>query len=312
MTSAADNSTASGTAITDSPGQVLAAARESRGLSLEVIHEKTLIPVWKLKALEADQYTRLGGRPFAIGYLRQVAKLLEVDATPLVEHFNRICKPVVQPELPEEQESAAQVALQLAKKPLLSLWSPWTLLVSVIIWFASVWLFQNEADQVETLADDALLEPQPAEESLNPAELEALAEDLRRSSSVDPIPQLELETVSEIQPVDLSPTPTVDELPAAETPAEPLAPALSDQDQLAMAFTEQCWVEVRDVRDTLLVAKLYDKGDNLRLSGEGPFSVLLGNAAAAQRVTVNGREFEVVPRGAQKTLRLVLPPLSSD
>lgn len=324
----AANTKGLGAGVTDSPGQVLAAAREAQGMSYEAIHEKTLIPVWKLKALESDQFKQLGGRPFAVGYLRQVAKLLELDAEPLVENFNKICQPEIKYELESERAASSQAARQRSQKPLLgSLWSPWTLLILVVLWVVSVWLFREDQAEGELGSGTALQEPQPAEEFLDESDLlPASEQNLPLSSHPSESSDSAQESTVELMAPSDSSLPNsqsaVDEGDQASasvaeaevqssTDTQALEPEEGGQDNIVMTFSEQCWVEVRDVHEELLVAKLYDKGDNLQLFGEGPFSVLLGNAVAAE-VKMNGEQVPVVLRGSQKTLRMLVGARSSD
>ena len=338
---------------TQSPGRVLAAARKTQNISLETIHEKTLIPVWKLKAIENDQYKQLGGRPFALGYIRQVAKLLNVDPEPLVDNFNQICQPAKREDIPDAN-STVQTAKNASspreqKSPLAALWNPWVLVALIGIWVLAVWIFTGDSAE----------EPQAPEKppGVSPEPDSALGVDSRATNTEEASPSVtapvdegsagaqqpgvsavpsasESLLGSELQVQEAPPgsevpdtqshnvasmagmatmTSTTDAAEISDASGETTSEASENnsQDDLAMAFSDQCWVEVRDAHDALLVAKLYDKGDNLRVSGEGPFKVLLGNAVAAS-VSVNGREVPVVPRATQKTLRMLVSANSPD
>jgi cytoskeletal protein RodZ len=60
-------------------GAQLRAAREAKGLSLEQVAAETRIPQRHLVAIEADDFTKLPGRTYAVGFSRTYAKMLGLD-----------------------------------------------------------------------------------------------------------------------------------------------------------------------------------------------------------------------------------------
>ena len=57
-------------------GSYLKSERELRGVTLDELHSKTMIPVRFLQALENNQFDELPGEVFIIGYIRSVAKVI--------------------------------------------------------------------------------------------------------------------------------------------------------------------------------------------------------------------------------------------
>src|SRR3546814_15493342 len=68
----------------ESAGQILRRAREEKGLSLKDIADKTRISLHHLEAIEAGAFSRLPGRPYALGFSRTYARALELDANALM------------------------------------------------------------------------------------------------------------------------------------------------------------------------------------------------------------------------------------
>ncbi|HSQ95832.1 MAG TPA: helix-turn-helix domain-containing protein [Croceibacterium sp.] len=60
-------------------GERLRAARESRGLTLEQVAAETRIPQRHLMAMEADDFGKLPGRTYAVGFARTFAKAVGLD-----------------------------------------------------------------------------------------------------------------------------------------------------------------------------------------------------------------------------------------
>jgi cytoskeleton protein RodZ len=67
-----------------SPGAQLAAYRQERGWTIEQVASHLKLAPRQVVALEADDYPSLPGMAVVRGFVRQYAKLLKVDATPLL------------------------------------------------------------------------------------------------------------------------------------------------------------------------------------------------------------------------------------
>jgi cytoskeleton protein RodZ len=66
------------------PGAQLAAYRQERGLTIEQVASQLNLAPRQIQALENDNYAALPGLVIARGFVRTYAKLLKVDAAPLV------------------------------------------------------------------------------------------------------------------------------------------------------------------------------------------------------------------------------------
>jgi cytoskeletal protein RodZ len=72
-----------------SAGQMLNAAREASGMSLEDLAHSTKLRASILAAMESDDFSHCGGTVYARGQLRAIAPVLGIDADDLVEAFDR-------------------------------------------------------------------------------------------------------------------------------------------------------------------------------------------------------------------------------
>ena len=70
------------------PGAELRHERENQGRALEDVAHEMHMKVWQVEALENGDYDRLAGAVFVQGYIRTYARLLEIDAAPLLAAFN--------------------------------------------------------------------------------------------------------------------------------------------------------------------------------------------------------------------------------
>ncbi len=71
-------------AVRSPPGAQLAAARESRGLSVAEIAQQLKLSPWQVEALESGDYRRLPGPVFVRGFIRNYARLVKIDPAALL------------------------------------------------------------------------------------------------------------------------------------------------------------------------------------------------------------------------------------
>src|ERR1700676_677667 len=69
------------------PGARLRAAREAAGLSLDQVAQQLKLAPRQVKALEDESFGELPGRTFSRGFVRNYARLLDLDAQDLLAHL---------------------------------------------------------------------------------------------------------------------------------------------------------------------------------------------------------------------------------
>jgi cytoskeletal protein RodZ len=73
-----------------SVGETLSRARRKRGLSVADVSADTRIRATLIEAIEADKFDPCGGAVYARGHIRSIAKVVGVDAEPLIEEFDEL------------------------------------------------------------------------------------------------------------------------------------------------------------------------------------------------------------------------------
>lgn len=85
-----DPDTSAGNAAANAtPGELLAAAREAAGLTVDELAVALNLLPGQVRALEGGDMRALGGDVFARGHLRNAARCLGVDPQPLLESYDR-------------------------------------------------------------------------------------------------------------------------------------------------------------------------------------------------------------------------------
>lgn len=92
------------------------------------------------------------------------------------------------------------------------------------------------------------------------------------------------------KPLPVSAVPATRPVAPAVKPAAPAATAAS----LHLTFGEESWTEVRDRNGNIVSSQLNPAGSELRLSGQGPFSLVVGRASSA-RLTYKGKTVDMKP-----------------
>lgn len=108
-------------------------------------------------------------------------------------------------------------------------------------------------------------------------------------TEINNVPASELVENSQPQRVDVAPQPVIG----------------TDKDTLSFVFSDECWVNVVDADDEVLVSRLYAKGDTVTVGGKGPFEVILGNVNGVS-LSLNGQPVTLTPNGLNRILRLTL------
>ena len=290
-----------------SPGTVLRQARERAGLTVEDVAQRTLIPLSRLRALEDDDYERVGVPTFVLGYTRSYARFLKVDPAPLLKTLETTL-PRVDP-VPV-QTSTVALALQGQRKPRSYFWP--TVLAVVLVLGAIAVIGINSSSLVMPSTTPA--------EVVVPA---ATSDDRTLSLPLNVTVAPEAATPAELLPLDdtasdSEPEAALDDddfssdqtsAPEAEEPDEqPIGAPAAAPDSLTLTFIADCWVSVTDATGKALIARLATSRDNLQLFGLAPFEVVLGDAAAVNSVTINGRVIDAAPRAGRKSRRLTVGP----
>jgi cytoskeleton protein RodZ len=68
-------------------GEMLLAAREKKGLTLEAISQETKVPVATLRHLETDNFEAIPAKVYATGFLRTYARVLGLDPTQIINKY---------------------------------------------------------------------------------------------------------------------------------------------------------------------------------------------------------------------------------
>ncbi len=296
-------------------GATLAAAREAKGFSRNEVAERLKLSPRQIEALEAEDWAKLPSPVYVRGFVRNYARLLEIDPDALIRHSEGA-------PMPTQTITAPSASVRLGGSPV----ARWLLLplFIIVLFVASVaalysWLRQGE---------DAMLPlgPDPQQMQVPPLSVAPPATSAHTDAATkpEPLPTTATSTAtatanpnlpdpadpartSIAKPLVVKPTAEPATTQLAVTPApEPGATEAATPDKVSMRFstTEDAWIQVVDSKG-MRFSKLMRAGASEVVSGTPPFKLVVGNAASVSLV-YNGRYIDLKPFIGEKVARLTL------
>ncbi|HEU0233515.1 MAG TPA: RodZ domain-containing protein [Gallionella sp.] len=292
-------------------GTTLREARERLGLSIADVANQTKLAPRQIEALEADDFQHLPEMTFVRGFVRSYAKILQLDAQPLLADIPQANASTV-PLVPASVEVPFPNAYSLQRQNLI--WLGAALLLAVLVVAFAVWHFTTPLEKPEVAQVETPV-PLPAKMQIIPASpvLEASV----TASPVAPAAQPALVAAQSPVPAakPLAPLPrdtllTAGGRPEALPQTQPPSVQTGVPPQTAtlrLTFDEESWTEIRDKDDKILSSQVNPRGSELSLKGQAPFSLVIGHAASV-RLYHRGKQVDLTPHtsASSEVARLTL------
>jgi cytoskeleton protein RodZ len=288
-------------------GQVLKAARTSRGLSLEQMSTELRIETAQLQALEQDDFERIGPPVFVKGYLRHFGTRVGLDYGDLLSLYYKQAKDREVLVLPSR-------SITLHNPRQVTFWIVAAIVLVAVMVALAVWWMTTSRDAPVAVSGSPAAErpaaarPQPAVDRV-PVEVPARVTGTESAPTDTPAAaapaaaaqdSLAGTAPSSIESTDASSTAADRPLPQGEGFA-PTGPQLP----FRLSFTEESWVEISDAHGQRLFYGLGAPGRSADLTGEPPILVLFGNAEGVQLI-VNGEDYPIPQSRQGKLARFTL------
>lgn len=297
-----------------SPGAKLAAFRGERGWTVEQVASQLNLAPRQIVAIENDDYAALPGMPIVRGFIRAYAKLLKVDAAPLMAALDAQSAPANEEIVPRKSLSTpfsdARIPSMTHRPGLSSKWIV-GVLVALLLGVA-IWASQQRGSGAGAPA------PSPqAQEDAAGAPQEAQAP----TGTVDevlPVPPLDPNAGGNVAPdagvsqpaapaSNASAAPSAGQAPVAAQPAPmPAANAQAGANTLRLTAREESWVEVRRAsNNSVLVSRIVKAGETASVEVTEPVSLVIGNAAGVD-ASLRGVPVELKPGTKSNVARVNL------
>lgn len=316
------------------PGEILRAAREAQGLSLDHLAATLKVTPLKLAALEEGRLDQLPDASFARALAQTVCRVLKIDAAPVLAGL-----------------PAARVAPLAGDKPALNQpfketrlapkmfegggeggWARWLrpqwlapvllLLAAAVIYLlpeSFEWPRWQEASHALGAASQASVPEQTADGVLPaPAASDVLVLDPAapapsQASAVEPANAAsEASILVPATAAPAAPSPNQVAALAASAPAlaQPSTSIVQQQGAVAdgpvfLSVTEDSWVEVIDGGGNTRLSRIVRAGESMAMGGVSPWRVRIGHAGGV-KVSMRGQPVDLTPFTRNNVARLEL------
>ena len=282
-------------------GKRLRLAREAKKFSIAEVAAQLRFTKDTIIHLENQHWDKLHGRAYARGYFSSYIKFLDLPQNEMLSAFNI--------EYKSSPSDLMQPQFNLTKKKSFP-WMPVLFIAVAIVitgfaylqWQQSQNTVQDDASQdspwqqsqekeAEFNAFDAsVVEPVPADKPLSDEPVKYFDNE---SNTVEPEPEVELEPNVELN----APTENDegnDVLLDPESADDISEKVLTSESILELSSLQDCWVEVRDANDKVLVYQTVTANNAISVTAQAPLTVILGSASSAI-VKFNGILFDSTP-----------------
>jgi len=321
------------------PGERLRAARLAMGLDVAKIASELHLTVSVVEALEAGEYQAIGVRVFVRGYLSNYARVVGVPTEPIMRQFDEkwpdegVRHNMVRqsPTLPADGGPGRGLAAAFG----------WLVAIGLVVLFFVWW--RGYLDEVvpepvrSSVAEEMGSATSSEEGSITGFSLPGTGLDAGDGSLRLPPPPSDNPPEFELAPPAAASSPPAATAPLSETggsaghgqvtsppplvraqqpatsgldaiaPANVGAPMAGGAQQIVLAFSAPCWVDVRDSERKFKLFGEMPKGTTKVLGGQPPYKLVIGNARAVT-ITVNGEPFDLTRYAKGNVARFTLDP----
>ncbi|BAN35621.1 XRE family transcriptional regulator [Sulfuricella denitrificans skB26] len=282
--------------VRPSAGKMLAESRERLGLSVAEVSRQLRLSPRQIEALETDDHASLPGETFLRGFLRNYAKLLQIDPEALLA----LCQPEpLQAQSIEVPTSRIEFG---GKRRLMPFgdhsgkpWSKYAAIIGVVVLALSwgvyeLFLVQSSSQNtpVKSAGETTMVLSLP--QAVAPVQTAPVT-----NQAVETVPATAPETAT------VAVAPATAEAPVSSAPS----PAEVGGQRLQFVFDGDAWVEVKDKGGKVIFYQLNSKGSQQLVRGNPPFSLVIGNAAHV-RLTYNDKPIDLAPHIKVDVARLTI------
>ncbi len=279
----------------ETAGVLLRQAREAAGLTLDAVAQQLKLAPRQVEALEDGDFSRLPGRTFIRGFMRNYARLLHLDPDTVL---SALPGAAAVPSLgaPTLHATAASIGELPNAGRTRSAWTRWAIPLALIAIVGGAAYFEYR-QQRDGANGAGVRSGAPAAKSSGESSM-ALPNPAVAPAAPD--------SIAESPPSSL-PAPTTTEPATASAPgAGGAAPAsVADEATLALTYRDFSWTEIRDRSGRVLIAKMMRAGEQQNVSGTPPFDVVIGNSADV-RLSYRGQPVDLAALSRGNVARFTL------
>lgn len=289
------------------PGARLAAARIAAGLSVGEIAQALRFSTRQIEALEADDYASLPGSASLRGFVRNYARQLNIDATPLLTDLASRIDLSAPDVRPPESIAAARTGSSGKRRATFKLWLgalAFTVLAIVLamsrytdMTLPGVSLIlnaQSNAEEAQTVATHPAAAPAPVELSLTDIPAPAVKPPKAAAESAESTPVSMANNLAAPAPVLAAPPAAATVAVAPNSPVE-ASPAPPVAATLQLRYLGPSWVEIKGGSDDRIIySAIGEAGAVERFHAKDGYKIVIGRGDQVE-LTFRGKTVDLKP-----------------
>jgi cytoskeleton protein RodZ len=302
-------------------GATLKTAREEHDMTVADICTNLRISPHQVKALESDDFSALPEAMITRGFIRNYARLLGIDAEPLLEAYRA------------SMPSATPRTLTLKSENILITgkdkrsWLKYIVASLLIAFSLGAWQFYMDyvpkpsAKRAERPVQNANTHTDTA----SSPEVSAGVEPVTSKTVTEQLPDIALPAAERVPDeaapaatvtsdatsiassatANASPSKTATTAVAASNASQPLSANTATTAKLKLSFTQTSWVNVLDRNKKMIFDKIMSAGSEDMVEGLPPFEVVVGNAPGSKLI-FNDKPVDLAPYTKSNVARITL------
>lgn len=272
-------------------GQLLRSARLEQGISVQDVARQLRFSAKQVTALEEDKYDQLAGGTFLRGFVRNYAKLLQLDEAPLLRVLEKSVPPSAAQIVPPPVEGIPFPSNRGQRKRILIIAGG--VVIALVLLVYEIYRSNDASTEKQpSVGAEARVEGATAILLPPPQAATGGAEGGQKQDMPEPVAGGVTPAPANGQPASTAAAPGSEGV--HDDAAATAAVAGSSASGIQLVFEGESWTEVRDGKDQLLLSSVNPPGTEQSLHGAPPYSLVIGNAADVKLV-YNGKPVDLAP-----------------
>jgi cytoskeleton protein RodZ len=289
-------------------GAIFAGERERQGLSRADVAQRLHMSPSQVEAVEAGDYERLPKGTFLRGFVRNYAKLLGLDADPLLEMLAGASPPAPAPRIVVPTQNIRFDPLgERFSSPYVK--AATLAVVAVAIAFAAMYwaMYVRPRPPAALMHMGATPASEPAQPAPAPAREPPVIAAPQPAASAPGAEGAAAASSAGAQPAQAGNAAKAPDPAAKDTTAPPPAAKAPPPGakRIRFHFAGDSWVEVRDAGGKILFQRLNPAGTDAQVTARPPLEVVVGNAPQVE-MTWDGKPFDLAPHTEVAVARFTL------
>jgi cytoskeleton protein RodZ len=282
-------------------GEQLRLAREARGLEVADIAQTLKLGPRQVEALEGGDWKGLPGNTFIRGFVRNYARLIQIDPAPLMAQLDDVLETPVNSLGVSEMAPAAMPHSGSAgsrHNKLVVLIGAGAVVLAALAYFLMPGDLSSLRESTQSLLDSLARKDQDVSA---PTPTASVAEPVfPPGSTPQQVMNPQVLAPAELQAPQAAAADSTTNTEARESSVVP-----ANAPQMRFLFEKDSWLEVRDRDNKVVFSQRLTAGTEQALSGQGPLSVTIGYAPGV-RVFWHGEAVDLTSHTRGDVARLVL------